>query len=58
VGGTVVIQDEASCVVFGMPGAVLAAGLQDRIAPPDEIAAIIMDKAGGLAPVRQGGGHG
>lgn len=58
VGGTVVIQDEASCVVFGMPGAVLAAGLQDRIATPDEIAAIIMDKAGGLAPVRQGGGHG
>lgn len=44
-GGAVVIQDEASCVVFGMPGAVYAAGAYDRIASPPEIVQIINDKA-------------
>lgn len=36
-GGTVVIQDRESCVVFGMPGAVFESGHFDAIATPDEI---------------------
>lgn len=32
-GGTVIAQDEASSVVWGMPGSVVAAGLADRICP-------------------------
>ncbi len=32
-GGTVLAQDEASAVVWGMPGAVVAAGLCDEIVP-------------------------
>jgi len=32
-GGTVVVQDEASSVVWGMPGAVAAAGLAHRVLP-------------------------
>jgi two-component system, chemotaxis family, protein-glutamate methylesterase/glutaminase len=33
----VVIQDEASSVVWGMPGAVAAAGLHDRMLPLPQI---------------------
>ena len=44
-GGAIVIQDEASCVVFGMPGAVHAAGAYDRIAKPSEIIRILKEKA-------------
>ena len=36
-GGQVVIQDEASSVVWGMPGAVAAAGLHDRMLPLPQI---------------------
>lgn len=43
-GGTMIIQDEKSCVVFGMPGAVFSAGAYDRIATPDEIIDILQDK--------------
>lgn len=43
-GGTVVIQNEESCVVFGMPGAVFAAAAFDRIATPDQIVEILKDK--------------
>jgi two-component system, chemotaxis family, protein-glutamate methylesterase/glutaminase len=32
-GGEVIVQDEASSVVWGMPGSVVAAGLADRIYP-------------------------
>ena len=49
-GGAVVIQEEKSCVVFGMPGAVHAAGAYDRILVPNDIADLIAVKAGsGLA---------
>ena len=44
-GGSIVIQNEASCVVFGMPGAVHAAGAFDRIADPAEIIRILKEKA-------------
>jgi trans-aconitate methyltransferase len=40
-GGTVLAQDEASCVVAGMPGAAVAAGAVDQVVPLDELAARI-----------------
>jgi two-component system chemotaxis response regulator CheB len=36
-GGQVVVQDEASSVVWGMPGAIAQAGLADAIVPLDRI---------------------
>jgi two-component system chemotaxis response regulator CheB len=41
VGGQVLVQDEASCVVWGMPGAVFNAGLADKMLPLKELAAEI-----------------
>jgi len=37
-GGCVIAQDEASCAVWGMPRAVLEAGLVSAVLPPDKIA--------------------
>ena len=37
-GGRVLAQDEASSVVFGMPGAVVTAGLADLVAPVEDLA--------------------
>jgi two-component system chemotaxis response regulator CheB len=37
-GGSIIAQDEASCAVWGMPRAVLEAGLASAILPPDKIA--------------------
>ena len=37
-GGSVIAQDEASCAVWGMPRAVLEAGLACAALPPDKIA--------------------
>ena len=36
-GGRILAQDEASSVVWGMPGAVAAAGLADTLLPPREL---------------------
>ena len=36
-GGRVIVQDEATSVVWGMPGAVARAGLADRVLPLDEL---------------------
>lgn len=36
-GGTVVAQDEDSCIVYGMPRAVVEAGIADEIVPLDDI---------------------
>jgi two-component system chemotaxis response regulator CheB len=36
-GACILAQDEASSVVWGMPGAVVSAGLADRVLPLDEI---------------------
>lgn len=41
-GGAVMIQDEASSIVFGMPGAVNEANLQDFVGSPMELAEKVM----------------
>lgn len=40
-GGAIVVQDQASSVVWGMPGAVAAAGLADTILAPAEIGRLV-----------------
>jgi two-component system chemotaxis response regulator CheB len=40
-GGYVIAQDEATSVVWGMPGSVVAAGLADAVLPLDRIAAAL-----------------
>jgi two-component system chemotaxis response regulator CheB len=42
-GGYVVGQDEATCVVYGMPRAAAIAGLVDRVAPLDEIPVVLSE---------------
>ncbi len=41
-GASVIAQDEASSVVWGMPGAVVNAGLADKVLPLDQIAGEII----------------
>ena len=36
-GGTTIVQDKATSVVWGMPGSVVAAGCADLVLPPDAI---------------------
>lgn len=45
-GGTVFAQDEASCVVYGMPRAVEEAGLTDGVFPLDQLSEVIGQTAG------------
>ncbi len=50
IGGQVIVQDEATSVVWGMPGAVAQANLAEKILPLSEIAGeiqkrILMDRA-------------
>jgi two-component system chemotaxis response regulator CheB len=45
-GVEVVVQDEASSVVWGMPGAVVGAGLADVVLPIGEIAAHLTSRLG------------
>jgi len=40
-GGHVIAQDEASCVVFGMPKAAIERGVVDRVMAPDKIASVL-----------------
>ncbi len=42
-GGKVIAQDEASCVVYGMPKAVVDAGIADTIVDVDKIADSILE---------------
>lgn len=44
-GGQVIVQDEATSVVWGMPGQVAAAGLADRILPLGDMAGEIQRRA-------------
>lgn len=46
-GARVLAQDEASSVVWGMPGAVANAGLADRVLPLDQMAPELLRVAGG-----------
>jgi two-component system, chemotaxis family, protein-glutamate methylesterase/glutaminase len=46
-GARIVVQDEASSVVWGMPGFVARAGLADKILPLDQIGAEILRAAAG-----------
>ncbi len=40
-GGKIIAQNEESCVVYGMPRAVVEAGLADKVAPPETIPFLI-----------------
>jgi len=44
-GGHVLVQDEASSVVWGMPGYVAQAGLADKIVPLDQLAGEIIRRS-------------
>ena len=52
-GGTVVVQDQASSVVWGMPGAVASAGLADEVLPLERIPDAIGRHLAGIAPSPQ-----
>ncbi|MGB7759628.1 MAG: chemotaxis protein CheB, partial [Bryobacteraceae bacterium] len=45
-GASVFAQDEASSVVWGMPGAVVNAGLADRVLPLDQVVPEILRMTG------------
>jgi two-component system chemotaxis response regulator CheB len=54
-GGTVLAQDEASSVVWGMPGFVANAGLAERVLPLDEIGMEVVRRvAGARVAMRRG----
>ncbi len=42
-GGRVIAQDEETCVVYGMPKAVVEAGVSDKVLPVEEIAGEIIN---------------
>jgi two-component system chemotaxis response regulator CheB len=48
-GGSILAQDEASCAVWGMPRAILEAGLACAIMPPDKLARRIGARVGDVA---------
>lgn len=50
-GGHIVAQDEATSVVWGMPGTVVQAGLADSVLPLGQIAGEIMKRTSGGAAV-------
>jgi two-component system chemotaxis response regulator CheB len=53
-GGTVVVQDQATSVVWGMPGAIAQAGLADEVLPLGRIAEAITRHLAGVVPGRTG----
>lgn len=55
VGASVFVQDEATSVVWGMPGAVAQAGLADEIRSLDEISTLLMRTVNGRARRRRTG---
>jgi two-component system chemotaxis response regulator CheB len=42
-GAITIVQDEASCVIFGMPGEAVRIGAADQILPPEKIVEFITD---------------
>ena len=58
-GGQILAQDEASSVVWGMPGFVVRAGLADRVLPLSQFPMEILRRArAGRAATASGGGGG
>ncbi len=53
-GALILAQDEASCVVYGMPRAVAEAGVVDRVVPLDQMASQLAQAVGLPAGSRQG----
>jgi two-component system chemotaxis response regulator CheB len=53
-GGTVVVQDQATSVVWGMPGAIAQAGFADEVLPLDRIPEAIARHLAGITPARPG----
>ena len=51
-GGSILAQDEGSCAVWGMPRAVLEAGLVSAVLPPDKIARRIASRTEDDLPCR------
>ena len=51
-GGSILAQDAASCAVWGMPRAVLEAGLACAVMPPDKLARRIAARTGGEHPCK------
>jgi two-component system chemotaxis response regulator CheB len=49
-GGSVLVQDQSTSVVWGMPGAVAQAGLADEVLPLDRIAESIQRHLAGVTP--------
>ena len=49
-GGTVIVQDQATSVVWGMPGADRQAGFADEILPLDRIPEAIVRHLAGVRP--------
>jgi two-component system chemotaxis response regulator CheB len=47
-GASVFVQDEASSVVWGMPGAIVNAGLADRVLPLDQVVPEILRVTGNV----------
>ncbi len=45
-GGQLLAQDEATSVVWGMPGAVVGAGLADLVLPLERVSAELTQRAG------------
>jgi two-component system chemotaxis response regulator CheB len=45
-GGSVFAQDEATSVVWGMPGFVARAGIASQVLPLDRVAQAIIDRVG------------
>lgn len=45
-GAHIIVQDEATSVVWGMPGSVVNAGLADEVLPIDQIAARLLNHLG------------
>jgi two-component system chemotaxis response regulator CheB len=50
VGGRIVVQDEASSVVWGMPGSIVAGGLANDVVPLAQLAEVLQGALGSRRP--------
>lgn len=51
-GSLTIAQDEASCIVFGMPKEAIALGAAQQVLPLEEIAPFLLNRVGGLGAVQ------